>query len=48
MSSYLSNRRARGAVARTAVRTMPSLHVIAGVYFLSLGVLALALALNRL
>jgi hypothetical protein len=47
MSAYSPHHRPRGAVARTAARTLPSFHVIVGVYFFGMGVLALILALNR-
>lgn len=42
-----SHPRRRGAVARVAVKAIPSLQMAVGLYFLSIGVLALTLALNR-
>ncbi len=48
MSGYSQYRRPRGAVARTAVTTLSSPHVVVSLYLLSMGVLALTLALTRL
>lgn len=45
MSKYRSHQRA-SAVAKT--RTLPNLHIIASVYFLSTGLLALVFALGRI
>lgn len=39
--------RRRGAVALVAVKAVPSLSMVVGLYFLSMGLLALALALYR-
>jgi len=47
MSAYSPHPRLRGPIARTAARTLPSFHVVVGVYFFGMGVLALILALNR-
>lgn len=35
------------AVARAAANSVPSLHAVFAIYFLSMGLLALALAINR-
>ncbi len=39
--------RGRRAAARAAVMAMPSLHGVFALYFLSMGLLALALAIHR-
>jgi hypothetical protein len=46
MKVYLPQRR-NGAVARTAVRGLPSFHAVVGIYFFGTGVLALILALSH-
>lgn len=47
MTSHQTNLQRRGAVARAAVKALPTLPMIGGLYFMSMGLLALALALHR-
>ncbi len=46
MKTYSPQSR-RGAVARTAVKALPSFHAVVGLYFFGAGVLALVLALSH-
>jgi hypothetical protein len=47
MKTPYSYTRRRRAVARVAVKAAPSFPMIVGLYFLSMGMLALILALHR-
>ncbi|TWF48057.1 hypothetical protein FHW37_109120 [Neorhizobium alkalisoli] len=47
MTATSSYPRRRRAVARVAVKAVPSLPMVVGLYFLSMGLLSLALALHR-
>ena len=47
MTSLPSDYRHRGAVFRASLKAAPSLPLVVGLCFLSMGVLALALALDR-
>jgi hypothetical protein len=47
MISPRSYSRRHGAVASAAVKALPNLPLIVGLYFMSMGLLALALALHR-
>ncbi len=47
MTTPPSYPRRRGAAARVAVKAVPSVPMVVGLYFLSMGLLALARAFHR-